>query len=444
MGKKDGIFAGAISATATSMKKSRKPLLSGGLALVMILGVSGWSFPSKAEKTQQLTILSQDGAGTPRGKLIVSIAKAFTKSTGIQVKVLANGGTGGSNAKSFYESSVVAKKEADLVLVNLVAESTSWMKIKATIPLTKYLKEWGLTKVFTPQSVVDWSVNGQLQAFPVLGFQWPVMYNMALLEKAGIKTVPKTYDELVAAATKLRAIGVAPLAVGGNDWSGAKLFFQVAQDYLPQSQAIELFQKGGYCQNPRAMKGIDLFVKMRDAGVFVDNVQGLSSDNMSALYNAGKAAFIPQGSWAFTTVPADIEKSTAFGGLPVPADGVFSKPTAFQGTIGMGLWISPNGAKKLDPIKKFVKFFFSPAVAASWLTKTGDLVDVKLSNAQLKKAPHLLQLGMKLPAIVNYAVLPDVYLPQKVGTAINPVSSLAFSSGTSSSQICGALDQLYK
>ena len=419
-------------------KKDR--ILAGGLAVALVLGVSGWNYAPKTAKKQQITVLTEEGAGTPRGQLIVSMAKAFTKSTGIQVKIL----VGGANAKSFYETSVVAKKEADLVLANLVAESTSWLKIKATIPVTPYLKSWGLAKTITSQSVKDWTTGGKLQAFPVLGFQWPVMYNMALLEKAGIKTVPKTYDELVAAATKLRAVGVAPLAVGGNDWSGVKLFFQVAQDYLSQSQTIKLFQNGGYCQDPQAMKGIDLFVKMRDAGVFVDNVQGLSADNMSALYNAGKAAFIPQGSWAFTTVPADIEKNTVFGGLPVPTDGVFTKPTAYQGTTGLGLWISPNGAKKLDAVKKFVQFFFSPPVAASWLTKTGDLVNVQLSNAQLKKAPHLLQLGMKLPTIVNYAVLADAYLPQKVGTAINPVSSLAFSSGTSSSQICGALDQLYK
>ncbi|MHB1173080.1 MAG: ABC transporter substrate-binding protein [Lacisediminihabitans sp.] len=445
MGKKSVIFAGAmvaaiaISTAAGSMKKSRKPLLAGAVALALTLGASACAASPNSGKTEQLTILTGDGLATPRGKSLTSMAKEFTKSTGIKVKVLA----GGANTKSFYEASVLAHKEADIVLANLDAESTSWLKIKAAIPVTQYMKAWGLTKVIPEQAVKDWTTNGQLQAFPYLAFQWPVMYNKALLEKAGVNTIPATTDDLIAAAAKLRAIGVAPLAIGGNDYSGEKLFFQVLQNYLPQDQAQKLFETGGYCQNQQAMKGIDLFVKLRDAGVFVDNAQGLSADNMSALYDAGKAAMEPQGSWGFVTVPQDIAKSTVLAGLPVPSDAVFSKPTAYQGTIGQGIWVSPNGSKKLAAVEKLVKFLFSPAIAASWPAQTGDLVNANLSDADLAKAPQLLRDAMKLPTIVDYAVLPDAYLPAKVGTAINPVTSQAFTSGTSSKQICGALDQVY-
>lgn len=445
MGIKHGILAGvhvaatAIFATARSMKKSRKPLVAAAVAFALVAGVSACAASPSSGKPEQLTILIGDGLATPRGKTLTAVTKEFTKSTGIQVKILA----GGANTKSFYESSLLAHKEADIVLANLDAESTSWLKIKAIIPVTQYMKAWGLTKVIPEQAVKDWTANGQLQAFPYLGFQWPVMYNKALLEKAGVTTIPATTDDLIAAAAKLRVIGVAPLAIGGNDYSGEKLFFQVLQNYLPQNQAEKLFQTGGYCQNQLAMKGIDLFVKLRDAGVFVDNAQGLSADNMSAMYDAGKAAMEPQGSWGFMTVPQDIAKSTVLAGLPVPSGAVFSKPTAYQGTIGQGIWLSPNGSKKLGAVEKLVKFLFSPAVAASWPAQTGDIVNANLSDAELAKAPQLLRDAMKLPTIVDYAVLPDVYLPAKVGTAINPVTSLAFTSGTSSKQICSALDQVY-
>ena len=422
-------------------KKSHKSLIAGALTLALTMIVSGGGPASGAEKAKGLTILSGDGAGTPRGKLLTSLAKEFTKSTGIPVKILVSGANTG--LKSFYESAVLAHKEPDLVLANLDAESTSWLKIKAIVPVTKYMKSWGLTKAVTPQSIKDWTLNGQLQAFPYLGFQWPVMYNTALLTKAGVDKVPATYDELIAAAKKLRAIGVAPLAIGGNDYSGEKIFFQVMQSYLPQAQAQKLFENGGYCKSSLGLKGIDLFVKMRDAGVFVDNAQGLSADNMSALYDAGKAAMEPQGSWGFVTIPADIAKTTVLSGLPMPTDSVFSKPTAYQGTIGGGVWLSRNGSKKLSAVEKFVKFYLSPKVMLRWPTATGDLVNAQLTDKQLAGMPQLLRSAMKLPKIVDYALLPDTYLPPKVGTAINPVTSQAFSSGTSSNTICGALDQLY-
>lgn len=429
----------SLARYASRVKKSRKPLIAGAIALSLMVVISGCSSAPSANKATSLTVLSGDGAGTPRGKLLTSLAEEFTKTTGIPVKILA----GGDSMKSFYESSVLAHKEADLVLANLDAESTSWLKIKAAVPVTQYMKSWGLTSAVTPQSVKDWTLDGQLQAFPYLAFQWPVMYNTALLQKAGISKVPTTYNDLIAAAAKLRAIGVAPLAIGGNDYSGEKLFFQVLQTYLTGKQSQALFEKGGYCSNAQAMKGIDLFVKMREAGVFVDDAQGLSADNMSALYDAGKAAMEPQGSWGFTTIPADIAKTTALGGLPIPDDAVFSKPTAYQGTIGLGIWVSPNGSKNLTAVEKLVKFFFSPQVALRWPTATGDMVNAQLTDKDVANAPELLRNAIKLPEIVDYAVLPDAYLPAKVGTAINPVTSQAFTRGTSSAQICGALDQVY-
>ena len=425
------------------MKTSIRAVVSIAVSAALLTTVAACSSSSGSGATSsELTILSGNGAATPPGKVLQSIVDNFTKNTGIKVKVLANSS---QDAKSYYESSVLAHKEADIALFNLDAESTTWVKKKAVVPVTQYFKQWGLDKQVNADAVKDWTKDGQLQAFPYLSFQWPLLYNTSLLSKAGVNGIPASYDDLVAASKKLTAAGITPMAIGGNDWSGEKLFFQIAQSYLSQKDATKLFQKGGYCASADAMKGIKTFVELRDAGMFGSNAQGLSVDNMNAAYNGGKAAIEPQGSWGFTAIPADVASATKLGGLPTPSGSVFTKPTAYQGTIGVAAWLSPSGEKKIAAVEKFIKALYAPESASKWPLTTGDLVNVKLSDSQLSSASPLLKDALTtLPSKVDYAVLPDDYLPNAVGTAINPVTSKAFTAGTSAQDICSGLDALYK
>ena len=51
--------------------------------------------------------------------------------------------------------------------------------------------------------------------------------NPSLLEKAGVTEMPTTWDEFNAAADKLMAAGITPLAHGGQPWQDATLFEDV-------------------------------------------------------------------------------------------------------------------------------------------------------------------------------------------------------------------------
>ena len=155
---------------------------------------------------------------------------------------------------------------------------------------------------------------------------------MDLLKKAGVTEVPKTLDALLGASQKLRAAGVQPIVVGGNDWTAQNMFAYTVQQYMKHDEAAKLFHEGGFCKSPNAIKGMDLLGQLRDSGAFIDNVQGYTADQMSTAYYTSKAAIMPSGSWAYTAKEAEgVANATELGGFPVVPGGAYDKPTAFRG-----------------------------------------------------------------------------------------------------------------
>ncbi|HEV8546755.1 MAG TPA: ABC transporter substrate-binding protein, partial [Candidatus Limnocylindrales bacterium] len=176
-----------------------------------------------------------------------------------------------------YETALLAKQPPDIIWINLFGRPLEWLEQGATLPVTDQMDEWGLRPMVGDLALTDWThENGQLQGFPYLGFKWPVWYNTAQLTEAGVADLPKSTDDLIAATSALATAGHGGVAVGGSDWSGNKLFWQVLQAYLSNESAIELF-RGGDFSGPDVRKGIDLFVALRDAGIFVKSVEGLTA-----------------------------------------------------------------------------------------------------------------------------------------------------------------------
>ncbi len=285
--------------------------------------------------------------------------------------------------------------------------------------------------------------DGDVQGFPYEGYQWPVWYNTALFDQAGVD-IPTTTDELIDAAAALRAAGVQPFAIGGNDWSGQKLLLQIAQSYLSPDDAKEIFTNGGWCASDDAMKGIDLFVELRDAGVFIDDVEGLEASSMAAAFDTGAAAMMSAGSWELANVPAEMAGDVLFGGFPVPSGSEYTKPTAYQGTAN-GFWISTKGTEKIDAIKQFIQYLYSPEVAAKFVNEAQIITALETDPALLSGDlnPLLAQITSELPSTVEYAVHPDKYVPGTITEQLIRQTAVSFGDGVDSAAVCAALDSVY-
>lgn len=346
-----------------------------------------------------------------------------------------------------YETAKLAGNEPDIIFSNLFAKSTSWLKNGATIDVAPLIDQWGLKSLLDPVALGQWTTSdGQVQAFPYEGFTWPVWYNKSILKKAGIGDIPKTTDELIADAAKIRAAGLQPLVVGGKDWSGNKLFSLIIQTMLSDKDAIDLFTNGNW-GDPKVRVAIDLFTKLRDAGVFADNVEGLTVDNMDAEFRSGKAAIVHAGSWGYAALPAAEASNVVLGGFPLPTGSVRDKPVAYADFTDIAFWISPNGAKKLDAARAFIAYMYRPEVMGNFVEKAGVLMAVPSDKVEFDKSKLntlYVQAATDLPGKATTVVLSDRYVPSAFQSAFERATSLAYIPGTSTDAIVQALLQAWK
>lgn len=322
--------------------------------------------------SDSIDVVTRWSAGNSAAAAQSRVFASFTAETGVKV----NATDGLETIDDQVENAVAAGKSPDLVIVNLYDKTLGWLDAGVTVPADQYVKEWGLADRIKPAALDEWRTGsapgGKLQGLPFSGFSWPVWYNTDLLKKAGVDAVPTTTDQLITAAGKLRAAGIQPLTVGGNDWTGQKLFYQIAQSYTDAATMEKVMKNGGYCATPSVLNGIRLFTKLRDAGVFADNAAGLVADSMYASYYSGKAAMMSAGSWAYTEAAASgtgIQQHTTLAGLPLPAGSAFGKPTALQGFTGVGFMITKRGAQpdRIDKVRKLVTKFYADATVGDFV-----------------------------------------------------------------------------
>lgn len=393
-----------------------------------------------------LRILTNLTGSDPKGKALAAAVREFQQANaGVTVEV--TDAPTPEEAHNRYEQAKLAGDEPDIVLTNLFGKPTAWLDNEATVDVAQYAKDWGLEARLLPEAIEQWKKpDGRLQGFPYEGFSWPVWYNTDLLEKAGVSKVPTTTDELITAAKKLRAAGIQPMATGGKDWSGNKLFSLVLETMVTDKQAIAAYRDGAW-DTPQVKAGIELFTQLRDAGVFADQAQGLAVEDQLARFGGGKAAMMHAGSWEYGgDMPVLESGNVELGGFPLPADGVREKPVVYTAYTATGIWISPKGEQKLEGVEKFVKFLYTPEVLGSFV-ETGVHAPVPFDQVKVdeSKLPKLyLQAIEKVPDNTATVVLSDTHIPTASQAGFERATSQAFTPGMSVDKIIGALEQAWQ
>jgi multiple sugar transport system substrate-binding protein len=395
---------------------------------------------SSGTSGKTITVISSWASGQPTGDEFAKNIKAFTKKTGIHVKVQS---VNNDDVDKTFEASAVAHKEADIVVLNLTPSSADWLPNGLVVDTKKYLDEWGFKDEIQPAAIQYWTNKNGVNGIPFIGFNWPIWYNMSLFNKAGISKPPATFDQLISDSKKLRAAGIQPFVVGGKDWPAQNFITWMGQQYLNPKEAKDLFTNGDWCQ-PDVVKGLNLLTKMRDEGVFVDNVEGFNADQMTNQYFTGDAAMMPSGSWAYTSAPAAIAKVTTVSGFPVVKGGYYKSPTAYNG-YSAGFFISKNGSKNIDAVKQLFQYMYQPSVLKGWVSNASQILDVTAATVQGAKgsAPLLIK-GSALDAKnTSFLVLPDSFLPDNTDWS-TIASAFLGEKGTTGSDLCKTLEATYK
>jgi raffinose/stachyose/melibiose transport system substrate-binding protein len=186
------------------------------------------------------------------------------------------------------------------------------------------------------------SMDGKLYAMPQTVGPEGIYYSKDLFAKAGIDKTPTTIDELNTAVTKLKAIGVAPVAVGAKDaWPAAHWYYNFA---LRECSKATLDKAASTLKFDNAcwVKAGDDLKKFADTDPF-NNGFLTTSAQQGAGSSAGlianhKAALELQGSWDPGTIASltpDQKALPDLGWFPFPAiSGGDGAPGAIMGAVG--------------------------------------------------------------------------------------------------------------
>jgi multiple sugar transport system substrate-binding protein len=332
----------------------------------------------------------------------------------------------------------LAGKEPDVIFHNYLASTIDWQQDGVTIPLEDVLADTDLLSRFDEVPIAQYTnPAGHLVALPLEGFSWPIWYNTAIFDEAGV-AIPTTADELVDAAAKIRAAGFQPLAVGGNDWTGFSLFTLIADTFVPHADSVELWSNGGFGDNEDFKRAVQEFTEWRDGGVFIDGAEGYNFDTQNAAFFGGEAAMMMGGSWSFSELPPERVDKVQLGGLPLPESAPLDNPAWYHEFTAKGVWVTRNGEAKLDGIKVFLDELFTPEQMAKFDFEspvTGTPISETLHPLFAEAAA--VADGLDTPQI------PDLNMPQAIYGDLYAVVQKAYIPGVSADEIVADLDALY-
>ena len=228
--------------------------------------------------------------------------------------------TGGSgvNAKAVLKTRMLGGEPPDSFQVHAGQELIgTWVKADRMEDLTFLFKEKGWMDAFPAGLVKNIGTDNGIWSVPVNIHRSNVLwYVPANLEKWGV-TAPASWDEFFAAAEKLKAAGVVPLALAEN-WTVNHLWESVALASLGPDNWDGLWNGSLAFDSPEGIKAWELFGKVLE--YTNSDASSLSWQQATDMVVDGRAAFNIMGDWAagYLSTTKKLEPNTGFGWAASP------------------------------------------------------------------------------------------------------------------------------
>jgi raffinose/stachyose/melibiose transport system substrate-binding protein len=208
--------------------------------------------------------------------------------------------------------------------------------------------------------------DGKLYSVPFARQTVQMYYNQELFEKNGL-TAPTTWDEFLAANTKLAAAKVTPIAVGAKDDWTLPIVHEVLAAPRFGGQAFQEAVLSGKKDftDPDWVASVQLVGQLKQ--FMPKNVTGVAQTDAQTMFTAGQAAMIPGGSFdlaVFQKANPDL-KIGVFEVPPAPGSPSGSEATTpgwADGNFGVSAK-SKNQAESLELVKWMATKEFGQMVA---------------------------------------------------------------------------------
>jgi raffinose/stachyose/melibiose transport system substrate-binding protein len=240
-------------------------------------------------------------------------------------------------------------------------------------PLAGYSSTWRAALLPSVKPLITMPSDGKTYAVPESISTIQMYYNKKIFTDHGL-TPPKTYDEMIASADKLKAAGIAPFAVTGT----TNAYMQFWYDYLLLRRTgaanVEAAIAGSkdFASVPGVREAASDLEKLVKGGYFINSFK--STDFTAAQLNffQGKSAMILMGSWMVGEMKDSIPSGFQIGTFPFPS---VSSGVGDQGTIfGSSNTMSVAAASK-NPATgvAWLQFLAQEENQTSFVTSTGQI-----------------------------------------------------------------------
>lgn len=368
-------------------------LAAGLMSAAIVTGVSGHAGAQSVEVLHWWTSGGEADA-------LATVRSAFT----------AAGGTwkdtpiaGGGNARAAAVNRIIGGQPADVFQFSIGAQLSELAEQGLVGDVQAVADKAGWDKVLPPLVVTAAKYKGKYIAAPIdiHAENW-MFYNQSVLDKAGV-AVPKTWDEFIAAAAKIKAAGATPIALGGQPWQERILFNSVLLGIGGRDFYLKVYRDLDEA-TMRSPQMLEIFKTVAALRPFVDEgAPGRRWNDAAAMLMRGQAAFQFMGDWAKGEfVAAGIEPGKGMGCALAPA-----KETGYIMTVDAFAFAKSSDPKVLAAQAAVANTMMDPAVQIAFNKKKGaipvrtDIPDTEFDDCaklgmKIVKDPanHLLSTGL--------------------------------------------------
>lgn len=301
---------------------------------------------------------------------------------------------------------------------------------------------WGDS--FASGALGSWRLGGKVYGLPFVYSCWTVFYNKRLFREQGLAE-PRTWDEFFAACDKLRAAGIAPVALPGVYLrSYGDAFLRAAYYNLAGAEGWRALNalEPGTRSDPRYVRAAALVQRLSSANLIV-GWEGLTHTGAQRAFLEGKAAMTVSGSWFVNEmkgkIPADFELGAM--NFPVWPDGK-AEPSALQ-TSSEYFFLFASGDPARDRlVVDFFRFLTSRANAEAFVRATDSPVAIR--GVPLSAYSPLMRPSAELIAQArdSYSAPPNMLQPPALAQVMTDARLALFSGQLSPEDFAARLEEV--
>lgn len=302
-------------------KKLVSILLCAAMVAGLAVGCGGKKEEGGDKGGDKLVYWSMWSEEEPQAKVIKEAVEKYTEDTGVEVDVQFKGRNG---QREGLEPALQAKQNIDLFDEDVNRVNGSWGKYLLDLEdvAKDYESEHGNETLFKIARAAY--EDGTLHSIPYQPSIFGFFYNKTLFDKAGIKEVPTTWDELDSACAKLKDAGITPITADDaymTSFIGYHLARYIGQDGVKSLvTGEEVNGQNVTWDDERVLAAAQSFADFAKKGYFSKNIAtNVYPAGQNQEFAPGDAAIVICGSWLPNEAKASVAEDLEWGYFNYPS-----------------------------------------------------------------------------------------------------------------------------